>query len=336
MADSIFSTSTMADHVAKTFHVMVPKLLNRAAPLLAVLPKRAIRDITYNWTCETNGQTPAIISQGGAYADSTFDQLITPSMTLYQVGTTFSITDIARAVSVEPPVNQFVSLLGNAVAATVGNGSASIGYYMVSGTGSSQPAGLEYVISESNTSYGIDQSSVTSFAGNEVNCSGGALTEKLVMQGFTEVMEKSGGRPDILACSPKSEQYLAELGLNRMRLTETSEVHTFGGSIKLGYKTVQFNGVPVIADQSIPDGYIYGLDSSAVEFVYLPPVAANADEYVIDAGMDERTMVQGIPFLLRKVPTTTTAAKYGITSTGALRVGEPGRCFKVWNFVEPS
>ena len=73
---------------------------------------------------------------------------------------------------------------------------------------------------------------------------------------------RAGSDPDMIVCSPKTRrQYLKQLELNRRNIDYLN--------LDGGFKTLSFNGIPVVGERFAPDGEMYFLNTPTLKLVEL-------------------------------------------------------------------
>lgn len=108
--------------------------------------------------------------------------------------------------------------------------------------------GLGAIFSDSATLYGVNRSAnpwLKPYVKKEV----GTITEEALQTAIDEVEEASGGRINFIVCSRGVRRALIK-ALSEYRKNETMELEG-------GYRTVSFNGIPVLADRFCPAGTMY-------------------------------------------------------------------------------
>ncbi|MBP5242432.1 MAG: phage major capsid protein [Clostridia bacterium] len=86
------------------------------------------------------------------------------------------------------------------------------------------------------------------------NSSVGEITESKIQKAIDEVEEISGSRINFIVCSWGVKRALAEYLAQNKRIVDTL-------TLEGGYKALNFNGIPVIADRFCPEGTMYLLNT---------------------------------------------------------------------------
>lgn len=121
--------------------------------------------------------------------------------------------------------------------------------------------GLPYLFGDDNEYYGVNKQA---FPG--IKPVSKSLGEELTVDAMQEFYDltalRAGVDPDMIVCSPKTRrQYLKQLELNRRNIDYLN--------LDGGFKTLSFNGVPVVAERFAPDGEMYFLHTPSMKLVEL-------------------------------------------------------------------
>lgn len=151
--------------------------------------------------------------------------------------------------------------------------------------------GLGAVFNGSQTIYGVNRN-LYSFLKPYIQTDVGTITETIVQTAMDNVEEISGDRTDFILCSWGVKRALAEC---------IAEKRMYSDPIALngGYKALNFNGIPVVADRFCPKGCMYLLSS---------------DDFVLNQLCDWQWMTGDDGNILKQIPGkaayTATLVKY--------------------------
>lgn len=112
--------------------------------------------------------------------------------------------------------------------------------------------GLGAIFSDSAKLYGLERGRNAWLTPYSLKNTG-ALTENKIQRAIDRVEEYSGSKVNFILCSWGVRRALVDL-LSKNRRTESLELAG-------GYRTVAFNGIPVVADRFCPEGTMYLLNT---------------------------------------------------------------------------
>jgi hypothetical protein len=127
-------------------------------------------------------------------------------------------------------------------------------YAVVFGNYGQELTGFASVFNVNNTIYGIDRSTNKWF-NPTVKGTVGAISEVGIQQMIDDVDRKAGGKTNFLLSSYGVRRAYQDLLLATKRTTDVM-------TLKGGYETLTFNGMPFAVDKYAPSGTLYGLDLS--------------------------------------------------------------------------
>lgn len=112
--------------------------------------------------------------------------------------------------------------------------------------------GIAAIFGSSDTLYGVQRSSNNWMKGYVLN-SVGSITELKVQSAIDAIEENSGGKTNFIVCSWGVRRALAD-ALSKYRSLDTMELEG-------GFRALNFNGIPVVADRFCPQGTMYLLNT---------------------------------------------------------------------------
>ena len=124
----------------------------------------------------------------------------------------------------------------------------------VQGSKGLEITGLDKVLEQDTTIYGLDRSANKWFNANVIDLSG-AIDEIAIQQGIDTTEIRSGKTPDLMMASYGVRRAYMEYMLTYKRNTNTLDV-------KGGFKAIDFNGVPMVASKYRPTGRLSLLNTT--------------------------------------------------------------------------
>ena len=142
----------------------------------------------------------------------------------------------------------------NVIALSDWNAGIKDGYTLyVQGSKGKEITGIGALFAESGTLYGLDRETYPFL--NSVSESSTSLDE-IVMQKLVDKLEMIGGSNiDFIACSAKAKYAYQEYMASFKRNIDVMELSG-------GFKSLSFNGIPVVYDRFVPEGQMIFLDTS--------------------------------------------------------------------------
>ncbi|MBR2970194.1 MAG: phage major capsid protein [Clostridia bacterium] len=126
----------------------------------------------------------------------------------------------------------------------------------VQGSKDKEITGIGSLFSSSDTLYGLKRSDY-SFLNSVSEAS--ASIDEIVMQKLIDKLEMvSGSNIDYIACSAQAKYAYQEYMASFKRNIDIMELNG-------GYKTLTFNGIPLVYDRFVPEGEMIFLDTSAIK-----------------------------------------------------------------------
>jgi hypothetical protein len=280
MAIADFSNVSAA--LATIFEDMVVDQFNRSVVLTKLLPFAEAEGKNIVWDANF-GTTPgtSVLADGATVVTFNNDSLVPATLNFGTYSEAFSVSGkalaaAARANNPDMLADLFAEKMDNAVTRLAFN----INKDFFSGSGATDTImGLTASgggLKATGTYAGIDRSVQTQWAGNELLAGGVArpLSFQLMRDVRKAIYVASGMMPDLIVCDPtQHENYGMLFGSNRRYVQDIS---LRGNSVKLdgGYKALEFDGIPVIADPTCPAGQMLFLNTKYVKIRQLPNVSA--------------------------------------------------------------
>ncbi len=153
--------------------------------------------------------------------------------------------DAYRVLSVNPE-NKTAVVQGNIL------GLMSNAYAVLDGSADNELTGLSAIFGEGNI-YGLNRNELSLLRPVRVK-SAGELTEAKIQKAIDTVEENCGGKINFILCSYGVKRALQNLLSTYKRNVDVME-------LKGGYKTISYNGIPVVADRFCPEGTMYLLNT---------------------------------------------------------------------------
>ena len=134
---------------------------------------------------------------------------------------------------------------------------AAVGDYIIrAGSLGNEMAGLlTFLDGNSTTIFNVDRSLYPQYQGNSINASGGQLTLDLMNQAYNSARRRGNGKYNALYCDFDSWRMYNKLLTADKRYVNT--VDGDGGFAKKSESYLDFNGVPVVPDQSCPQRFFF-------------------------------------------------------------------------------
>ena len=125
---------------------------------------------------------------------------------------------------------------------------------LVAGNHNLELTGLDAVIGEDTTLYGIDRSlAANKWLNSNLENVNGELSETKIQSAIDDVETKSGSVINFLLCSKGVKRAYQNLQTSMKQHVNTLE-------LKGGWKTLSYNGIPLEADKYVKPGRLYCLD----------------------------------------------------------------------------
>ena len=134
------------------------------------------------------------------------------------------------------------------------SGVAETNVLCVQGSYNLELTGLGAIFKDTGSLYGLDRAThkwMIPYMQSEV----GALSETVIQKAIDKLEETAGSRVDFIVCSWGVKRAL-------QKLLSTSRVNNDMAELAGGYKTITYNGIPVVADRFCPDGTMYLLNTA--------------------------------------------------------------------------
>ena len=123
----------------------------------------------------------------------------------------------------------------------------------VQGSYNLELTGLGAIFKTTGSLYGIDRAT-HKWMIPYIKTSVGAITETAIQTAIDRLEETAGSRVDFIVCSWGVKRALQKLFSENKRNTDVMELEG-------GYRTISYNGIPVVADRFCPDGTMYLLNT---------------------------------------------------------------------------
>ncbi len=123
----------------------------------------------------------------------------------------------------------------------------------VQGSYNNEITGLGAIFSSSGSIYGLSRSN-HSWLVPYMESNVGSITEAKLQKAIDSIEESSGGAVNLIICSWGVRRALQNLFSANKRIVDTMELSG-------GYKAMNYNGIPIVADRFCPDGTMYLLNT---------------------------------------------------------------------------
>lgn len=123
----------------------------------------------------------------------------------------------------------------------------------VQGSYNNELTGLKAIFDTTKNLYGLSRTE-NSWLNPYINSSVGTLSEEIIQKAIDEIEDISGGTINFIVCSRGVRRALQKILSANKRLVDTTELTG-------GYKTITYNGIPVVADRFCPEGTMYLLNT---------------------------------------------------------------------------
>jgi hypothetical protein len=148
-------------------------------------------------------------------------------------------------------VNKTVKLSG----AVIESSAISQGSVMtVQGSFNNEITGLGAIFGGNKTIYGLDRTA-HNWLNPYVKTNAGEVSESLIQTALDTIEENSGSAVNFIVCSWGVRRALQNLFASNRRTIDTVELAG-------GYRTMSYNGIPVVADRFCPEGTMYLLNTA--------------------------------------------------------------------------
>lgn len=259
---STVALSTIANALTTIFENEIVSQINRATPLLQVLPAGlGTTGKNISWPARFGSAVGGARAEGAAVVTLNNDSKIPATLDFGTYDDAFGVTGKAMAAAraagnPQELANLFVDELmdcverlakGIAIDLYSGSGAANVIMGLVASSGA---------IMSTGTYAGIDRGTYPQWAGN-VMSNGGvgrALTFDLMREMRRRIYVSSGLKPDLIVTTPElHEKYGKLFGQQRRYVTE---IRMRGQNILLdgGYQMLEFDGIPVLEDNDCVAG----------------------------------------------------------------------------------
>lgn len=273
--------SDISAALVKLFQDKIVAQMNRSVVLLQLLPFEPGYGQVLQWDAEMSASDEATDSTLNDGADVTVygdDDIIPATLQWGTYSEAFGITGKARAAAAAARnPNELADLFGEKIERAVRRLTKQIGKDIYSGSGATNYiAGLVDgdALTSTGTYANILRSSYAEWEGNEL-ANGGvarALSFGLMREMRRTIYEACGEMPDLIVCDAYQHEKFGALFDEQRRYNQ--EVTLRGQKVTLdgGYKALEFDGIPVIADVNCPAGQMIFLNTNYVKVRQLPDV----------------------------------------------------------------
>lgn len=283
MSSTPVTFTNITDSLATIFEDEIASQFNRSVVLSQLLPFKPGSQKQLAWVPEfsSSAQNYAGAVAEGADVSNYSDDILKPATlpwTNYSEAFSISGLALAAAAATRNPM-ELADLFAEKLDRAVMRLCRKLNVDWYSGDASASPAQIAGLLDtdgalQASSSYaGLSSGTYSEWASN-VSSNGSVgrdLTVKLMRDMRVSIFNACGERPDLIVCdATQQEKYGALLGPSRRYV---QDVNLRGMSIKLdgGYQSLDFDGIPVIADPNCPAGKMIFLNTKHVMLRQLPP-----------------------------------------------------------------
>jgi hypothetical protein len=283
MASTPVILSTVVDSLATIFEDEIASQFNRSVVLSQLLPFKAGSQKQLAWVPEFSDSSKnyaGAVAEGADVSNYSDDVLKPATLPWTNYSEQFSISGLAlaAAAATRNPM-EIADLFAEKLDRAVTRLCRKLNVDWYSGDASASPAQIaglldaDGALQAASTYAGLSGATYSEWNAN-VNSHGGVLRDlsiQLMRDLRVSIFNASGERPDLIICdATQQERYGALLGPARRYVQDVS---LRGMSVKLdgGYQSLDFDGIPVIADPNCPAGSMLFLNTKHVAIRQLPP-----------------------------------------------------------------
>lgn len=282
------TVSRVASALATLFQDKIIAQMNRSVVLAQLLPHAPALGQNLTWDVEFSNSAESAdssLAEGATVTVFGDDDIVPAVLQWANYSEAISLTGKARAIArASGSPAELEDLFGQKLERAVRRLTKNLARDMYVGPGSSDRilglfGGASLTtgspLAATGTYAGIDRSTYATWAGN-VLANGGApraLDVPLMRDMRRTIYEACGEMPDLIVCDAyQHEQYGLTFGSERRYV---QDVTLRGQKITLdgGYRALEFDGIPVIADVNCPAGSMVFMNSNYVKFRQLPDSA---------------------------------------------------------------
>lgn len=282
MANTPVTKARIAGALAELFDDRIESQINRSVVLLQLLPFALMSSQVLVWDAEfgTESPTTPTLSDGADVTDFNDDDIVKAKLDTATYSEAFSITGKARAAALAAGnPRELEDLFAEKIERAVRRQTKALGKDLYSGAGGDALVGLTSSagpLDSTGTYATIDRGTYTQWKANKLAAGGNArpLTLQLMRDAKRTSYEKSGEWPDLIVCDAfQQDKYGMLLGSERRY---SQDVTLRGVKITLdgGFKALEFDGIPVIADVNCPAGTMLFLNTRSLAMRQLPDAGA--------------------------------------------------------------
>jgi len=330
--------------LATLFQPKIVAQMNRSVVLLQLLPFAPANGQNLQWDTEFSASgeaTNSTIADGADVSVYQDDDVIPATLQYATYSEAFGLTGKARAAAAASrSPDELADLFAEKIERAVRRLTKNIGVDIYTGAGTSNlMAGLTGAgaIDATGTYANIDRATYTGWASNELGNSGvaRALTFDLMRRMRRTIYTACGEMPDLIVCDALQHEKFGQLFDGQRRYNQ--DVFLRGQKISLsgGYRALDFDGIPVIADVNCPAGKMLFLNTNYVKMRQLPDAAdaVNGSAGMIGLhGTAEEQFGSGATQLTARInplARTGDAYKFQMVLYPQLQVERPNACGKI-------
>jgi hypothetical protein len=270
---STVDLSSISSALATIFEDRIVSQFNRSVVLSQLLPYAGSYGKNLSWDAEMGDGLPgsSTISDGADVSTYNNDTIVPATLNWGVYSEAFQVTGLAlSAARATGNPAELAALFAEKIDRAVTRLAKNIGKDIYNGTGSNSIIGLTGTnsgLEATGTYASINRSTYSDWAGNKL-ANGGtprALTLTLMRDMRKTIYNACGEMPDlIVGDASQHEAYGNLLSTNRRYM---QEVYLRGQKIILdgGYRALDFDGIPVMADVNAPSGQLLFINSRYVK-----------------------------------------------------------------------
>lgn len=271
----------VAGVLAQKFDLRIRSQINRSAPLLSWLPKKAYTGKAVDWRVYGDGKVAATFASGADAPAADFDEGLAATVAWGRYHTTVQIAFDALIAALGSPYAE--DAVTDLFEDQVGLAARTIGKKMNADlyAGAAAPAivGLDAAVKDTVAYAGIDPAVDTWWKSFAVGTAGTEAVLALadlatIDKGVFATFGASMGPGDAIFCSP--ELYAKYGGLLSANAPQYY-VNLAGGGTNLqgGFTGLHYNGIPFMRDSNATAARLYWLRRDSIRLKFLPVMQAN-------------------------------------------------------------
>ena len=332
--------AALTDALATKYEDQIAWQINRAVVLAQLLPVTPGQGKNIQWDLRTGTAVPttAVIADGADVSTWNSDTKVPAVLQYGTYHDAFTISgkalDLARA-SGNPA--ELANLIEEELSESITRLAVAIAYDLYVGTGATNhinglvtATSTAGALAATGTYATIARSGYAQWAGNVL--SNGAVERALTLELMRDmdrtIYTASGKNADLIVCGPLAHEAYGNLLGQPRRYVQDVTVRGIKITLDGGFKSLEFDGVPVIRDSLCPAGYMLFLNTEQVHLKQPPMMPGNRGMVAL-AGTPESQFGAGSMKLTAKVKAlaeTGDHVKIALFAYPQIQVKRPNAC----------